>query len=118
MSSATASRSHGKRLTRHPGRARDIDPQHRKRWSAGVTQKDRALDVEPGIFKSDDPAAIAASLKHSAEHSRRRHASPFQSAMSMLNFYVNRAGRTLPKTRRATLDRAKRKLREAFGRKP
>ncbi|MDI9652974.1 DUF3175 domain-containing protein, partial [Burkholderia cenocepacia] len=66
----------------------------------------------------DDPAAIAASLKRSAEHSRRRKASPFQSAMSMLNFYVNRAGRNLPKTRRATLERAKRKLREAFGRKP
>lgn len=57
-------------------------------------------------------------LKHSAEHNRRRKASPFQSAMSMLNFYVNRAGRNLPKTRRTTLERAKRKLREAFGRKP
>jgi hypothetical protein len=117
MSSATASRSRGKHLARHPGRARGVDPHHPKRWSADVTQTSDALDVEPGIFKSDDPAAIAASLKHSAEHSRR-HASPFQSAMSMLNFYMNRAGRNLPKTRRATLERAKRKLREAFGRKP
>ncbi|WP_175919671.1 DUF3175 domain-containing protein [Burkholderia pyrrocinia] len=118
MPSASASRAHGKRLTKRPGRARGTDPQHRRRWSAEVTQKSDALDIEPDIFRSDDPGAIAASLKRSAEHSRRRKASPFQSAMSMLNFYVNRAGRNLPKTRRATLERAKRKLREAFGRKP
>lgn len=118
MPSASASHAHGKRLTKRPGRARGADPQQRKRWSAEVTQKSDALDIEPDIFKSDDPGAIAASLKRSAEHSRRRKASPFQSAMSMLNFYVNRAGRNLPKTRRATLERAKRKLREAFGRKP
>ncbi|KAG8152431.1 DUF3175 domain-containing protein [Burkholderia catarinensis] len=118
MPSATASHAHGKRLTRRPGRARSTDQQPRKRWSAEVTQTSDALDIEPDIFKSDDPAAIAASLKRSAEHSRRRKASPFQSAMSMLNFYVNRAGRHLPKTRRATLERAKRKLRETFGRKP
>lgn len=116
--SASASHAHGKRHTRRPGRARSADPAHRKRWSGKVTQKSDALDIEPDIFKSDDPAAIAASLKRSAEHSRRRKASPFQSAMSMLNFYVNRAGRNLPKTRRTTLERAKRKLREAFGRKP
>ncbi|MGU3781663.1 DUF3175 domain-containing protein [Burkholderia metallica] len=114
----SASAAHGKRRTRRPGRAGSTAPTHRKRWSGEVTQTSDALDVEPDIFKSDDPAAIAASLKHSAEHSRRRKASPFQSAMSMLNFYVNRAGRNLPKTRRATLERAKRKLREAFGRKP
>ncbi|MBR8040075.1 DUF3175 domain-containing protein [Burkholderia cenocepacia] len=122
MPSASASHAHdkphGKRDTRRPGRARSADPAHRKRWSGKVTQKSDALDIEPDIFKSDDPAAIAASLKRSAEHSRRRKASPFQSAMSMLNFYVNRAGRNLPKTRRTTLERAKRKLREAFGRKP
>lgn len=76
------------------------------------------LDIEPDIFKSDDPEAVAASLKRSAERSRQRKGTPFQSAMSMLNFYVNRAGRNLPKSRRATLERAKRKLREAFGRKP
>ncbi|MBY4800670.1 DUF3175 domain-containing protein [Burkholderia cepacia] len=118
MPSASASHAHGKRLTRRPGRARSADSAHRKRWSGEVTQRSDALDIEPDIFKSDDPAAIAASLKRSAEHSRRRKASPFQSAMSMLNFYVNRAGRNLPKTRRTTLERAKRKLREAFGRKP
>ncbi len=70
------------------------------------------------MFKRGDPGAIAASLKRSAERSGRRKASPFQSAMSMLNVYLNRAGRNLPKSRRATLERAKRKLREAFGRKP
>ncbi|KWH04420.1 hypothetical protein WT58_22980 [Burkholderia territorii] len=118
MPAATASRPHGKRVTRRPGRARSNDPHHRKRWSADVMRKSDALDIEPDIFKSDDPGEIAASLKRSAEHSRRRKAPPFQSAMSMLNFYVNRAGRNLPKTRRATLERAKRKLREAFGRKP
>ncbi|QRR05398.1 DUF3175 domain-containing protein [Burkholderia sp. MS455] len=118
MPLASASHAHGKRLTKRPGRARGADPQHGKRWSAEVTQKSDVLDIEPDIFKSDDPGAIAASLKRSAEQSRRRKSSPFQSAMSMLNFYVNRAGRNLPKTRRATLERAKRKLREAFGRKP
>ncbi|ACB68770.1 DUF3175 domain-containing protein [Burkholderia ambifaria] len=118
MPSASASHPHGKRATRRPGRTRGHASHPRKRWSADVMQKSDALDIEPEIFKSDDPGEIAASLKRSAEHSRRRKATPFQSAMSMLNFYVNRAGRTLPKTRRTTLERAKRKLREAFGRKP
>ncbi|MGS0895394.1 DUF3175 domain-containing protein [Burkholderia stagnalis] len=118
MPSTPARHTRGKRLTRRAGRARGADPRHRKRWSADVTRRSDALDLEPDIFKSDDPDAIAASLKRSAEHSRRRKASPFQSAMSMLNFYANRAGRNLPKTRRTTLARAKRKLREAFGRKP
>ncbi|CAG9226867.1 TPA: DUF3175 domain-containing protein [Burkholderia vietnamiensis] len=118
MPSTSASPPHDKRASRRPGRARSNGPQHRNRWSADVMQKSDALDLEPHIFQSDDPAEIAASLKRSAEHSRRRKATPFQSAMSMLNFYVNRAGRNLPKTRRATLERAKRKLREAFGRKP
>ncbi|AIO30944.1 DUF3175 domain-containing protein [Burkholderia pseudomultivorans] len=118
MPSSSPSHAHGKRLTRRAGRARSADSRHPRRWSGEVTQKSDALDIEPDIFKSDDPGAIAASLKRSAERSRRRKASPFQSAMSMLNFYVNRAGRNLPKTRRATLERAKRKLREAFGRKP
>ncbi|KVT62636.1 DUF3175 domain-containing protein [Burkholderia ubonensis] len=109
---------HGKRLTRRAGRSRSADPRQRRRWSAEVTRAGDVLDIEPDIFKSDDPEAVAASLKRSAERSRRRKGTPFQSAMSMLNFYVNRAGRNLPKSRRATLERAKRKLREAFGRKP
>ncbi|MGU7782053.1 DUF3175 domain-containing protein [Burkholderia sp. PU8-34] len=118
MSQPSAARGRGKRLARRPGRSRSADPRERKRWSGEVTRTSDALDIEPGIFKSDDPDAIAASLKRSAERSRRRKATPFQSAMSMLNFYVNRAGRNLPKSRRATLERAKRKLREAFGRGP
>lgn len=76
------------------------------------------MDLDAGIFGQDDPAAIARSLKASSERSRRRKGTPYQSAMSMLNFYINRAGRKLPKSRRATLERAKGKLREAFGRKP
>jgi hypothetical protein len=91
---------------------------HTRRWSARVTNESNALDIREKLFKERDPKRIASSLKRSAEHSRRRKASPFQSAMSMLNFYINRAGRNLPKTRRSTLQQAKRKLREAFGRAP
>ena len=77
-----------------------------------------AMDLETNIFKSGNAEEIAQSLKHSSTTSRRRKGTPFQSAMSMLNFYINRAGKNLPKTQRATLEQAKRKLREAFGRAP
>lgn len=87
----------------------------RRRWSRHVTQTSDALDLEGGVFAKDDPRAIARSLKASAEHSRRRKGTPFQSAMSMLTFYLNRAGRTLPAKRRRTLERAKAELRRAFG---
>lgn len=86
-----------------------------KRWSAKVTKENDALTLEQGIFKSKDPDKIAASLKRSAEHSQRRKASPFQSAMSMLNFYENRAGRNLSKRQRTPLEKAKNKLRKLFG---
>lgn len=86
------------------------------RWSAKVTKESNALTLEQGIFKSKDPNKIAASLKRSAEHSDRRKTSPFQSAMSMLNFYENRAGRNLSKRQRAPLEKAKNKLRKLFGR--
>ncbi|SCU98422.1 conserved hypothetical protein [Cupriavidus necator] len=89
-----------------------------RRWSQQVTEHSDALDLEPHIFASDNPEEIAASLKRSAVNSRRRKGTAFQSAMSMLNFYINRAGRHLPKARRATLEKAKGKLREAFGRPP
>ncbi|MCG5075389.1 DUF3175 domain-containing protein [Paraburkholderia tagetis] len=89
-----------------------------KRWSQQVTDSSDVLDLESGIFKSSSAEAIALSLKESALRSRRRKGTPFQSAMSMLNFYINRAGRNLPKSRRDTLQKAKGKLREAFGRKP
>ena len=87
-----------------------------RRWSAKVTKTSDALDLEKDIFKSKDPDKIAASLKHSAEVSHKRKASPFQSAMSMLNFYENRAGKNLSKRDKAPLEKAKKKLRKLFGR--
>jgi hypothetical protein len=87
-----------------------------RRWSAKVTKESDALSLEKDIFKSKDPDKIAASLKHSAEESDKRKASPFQSAMSMLNFYENRAGKSLSKRQRAPLEKAKNKLRKLFGR--
>jgi hypothetical protein len=86
------------------------------RWSGEVTRTSNALDLEPAVFKKRSARAIALSLKRSAERSRRRKAQPYASAMSMLTFYINRAGRGLPKERRATLLRAKQELRKAFGR--
>lgn len=90
----------------------------RKKWSKHVNETSDAMDIESGVFKSGSAETIARSLKESSLHSRRRKGTPFQSAMSMLNFYINRAGKNLPKSRRDTLVKAKGKLREAFGRKP
>ena len=87
-----------------------------KRWSAEVMRTSDALDIEHGAFASEDPRHIALSLKRSAERSKRRKAGPYQSAMSMLNFYINRAGKALPASRKRILDRAKSELRKAFGR--
>ena len=86
------------------------------RWSQTVTQTSNALDLDSGVFSWDDPKRIAASLKHSAESSSRRKASPLQSAMSMLNFYINRAGRNLSGKQKGILTRAKTELRRLFGR--
>jgi hypothetical protein len=85
-------------------------------WSGDVTRNSRALDLEEAVFTWDEPRAIALSLKRSAEESKRRKSEPFRSAMSMLTFYINRAGRNLPPRRRAVLNRAKSELRKAFGR--
>jgi hypothetical protein len=87
-----------------------------RRWSGRVTRESNALDLDPGVFTWDDPTRIARSLKRSAERSARRKADPFRSAMSMLVFYLNRAGKNLPASRRRTLERAKDALRKAFGR--
>jgi hypothetical protein len=87
-----------------------------RRWSARVTRESNALDLEPGVFTWKDPRRIAASLRRSAESSTRRKADPFRSAMSMLVFYVNRAGRNLGAGQRRVLERAKLELRRAFGR--
>jgi len=89
-----------------------------KRWSQRVTEKSNALDLEEGVFSLDDPRKIAQSLKRSAERSNRRKSDPFRSAMSMLNFYLNRAGTNLSKQRRATLEAAKQELRRLYGRNP
>jgi len=87
-----------------------------KKWSVKVRQTSNALDLEEGVFTWDDPARIALSLKRSAETSQRRKAPPFQSAMSMLNFYINRAGKNLPPERKKVLDEAKMELRKLFKR--
>jgi hypothetical protein len=81
-----------------------------------VTETSRALELEPGVFRHGDPRKIAASLKRSAERSRRRKSSPYRSAMSMLTFYLNRGGRGLPPERRRVLERAKDELRRLYGR--
>jgi hypothetical protein len=86
-----------------------------KRWSARVTRTRNALDLERGVFAWKDPKLIAASLRRSAQRSRRRKADPYRSALSMLTFYINRAGKNLPATQRQTLRRAKDELRHQFG---
>ena len=86
------------------------------RWSARVTETSDALDLKPGIFSQRSARAIASSLKRAALESHRRKAEPFRSAMSMLNFQINRAGRGLTPERRRTLERAKTELRKLFGR--
>src|SRR2546425_4643695 len=88
----------------------------RRYWSARVTQRSNALDLDRSVFTRSDPRAVAASLKRSAERSRRRKGTPFQSAMSMLNFYINRAGRSLGAKQKRVLERAKDELRKAFRR--
>ena len=85
------------------------------RWSGRVTRESNALDLEPGVFQLSEPRAIARSLRRSAERSRRRKAEPFRSAMSMLIFYINRAGKNLSKDRRRRLERAKDELRALYG---
>jgi len=89
-----------------------------KRWSQHVTETSASLDLERDVFTSDDPRAIAQSLKRSAERSRRRKSSPYRSAMSMLVFYINRAGKNLSKRRLDILEQAKAELRKAFDRDP
>jgi hypothetical protein len=87
-----------------------------KRWSQRVTRESDALDLKRGVFKLTSAKKIAASLKRSAEHNSRRKAGAYRSALSMLTFYINRAGRTLPKTERKRLERAKVELKHQFGR--
>jgi hypothetical protein len=102
---------------RSPAPRRQSKPAPRK-WSAHVTETSDALDLEKDVFKSGDPEQVAESLKRSAERSRRRKSSPFRSALSMLTFYINRAGDNLSAERRRTLGAAKDRLRRLFGRPP
>ncbi len=120
---ATRSRKTARRpktASRKAGSARRKSPAKRKaspkRWSQRVTQQSDALDLKRGVFTLRDPKRIAASLKRSAERSSRRKAGAYRSALSMLTFYVNRAGKTLPKTQRERLERAKVELKRQFGR--
>jgi hypothetical protein len=87
-----------------------------RRWSADVTKRSDALDLKQDVFKSNNPEDIARSLKRSAETSHRRKGDPYRSAMSMLTFYINRAGRNLSTSRRRTLEKAKGSLRKVFHR--
>jgi len=97
-------------MARKPGTAKT------RRWSGRVTRESDALDLEEGVFTLDDPKQIAASLKRSADNSRRRRSPPFRSAMSMLVFYINRAGRNLGRERLRILKQAKEELRRLYGR--
>lgn len=87
-----------------------------RKWSGRVTRESNALDLDSGVFKLDSPRRIAASLKRSAERSKRRKADSYRSALSMLTFYINRAGRNLPASRKRILNKAKDELRVQFGR--
>ena len=90
----------------------------KKKWSQDVTENSDAMDLKGGVFKSTDPKKIADSLKHSAEQSHRRKSNPFRSAMSMLNFYINRAGDQIGKRQKERLEKAKGELRKDFNRAP
>ena len=110
--------SRAKRATKTVKRAASRKSATKKpsRWSQRVTKQSDALDLKRGVFTLTDPKKIAASLKRSAEHSSRRKAGAYRSALSMLTFYINRAGKTLPKTQRDRLQRAKAELKHQFRR--
>ena len=118
----TAKRSSKKKSARTPAKSRARRQTARKgarggrRWSRRVTETSDALDLQGGVFTLRDPKKIAASLKRSAERSKRRKANPYRSALSMLTFYINRAGHNLPALRRKVLDRAKDALKQQFHR--
>jgi hypothetical protein len=114
----TARKTTGKTTARKTGAARKKSGAAKaspKRWSQRVTRESDALDLKQGVFKLTDPKKIAASLKRSAQRSSRRKAGAYRSALSMLTFYINRAGKTLPKTQRDRLQRAKTELKRQFG---
>src|SRR5687767_1155343 len=98
--------------------AREAGMTAKTRWSQRVTESSDALTLDAGVFSRSDPRSIARSLKRSADRSRRRKSDPYRSAMSMLTFYLNRAGKNLPATRRRKIETAKEELRTLYKRKP
>lgn len=112
MRTARKKTAAAKNSARRKGGTRKASPQ---RWSQKVTLESDALDLKGGVFKLTSARRIAASLKRSAERSARRKAGAYRSALSMLTFYINRAGKNLPKTQRARLERAKTELKRQFG---
>ncbi|WP_395020070.1 DUF3175 domain-containing protein [Dongia sp.] len=118
MAASRSKKAHRKKAHRKAARKTTRKTTGTRKWSARVTERSDAMTLEDSVFKQRSPTAIAQSLKRSAERSHRRKSPPFRSAMSMLNFYINRAGKNLSATRLKTLERAKDKLREAFGRTP
>ncbi len=116
--SATSPKRSPRKKVRSASRttSRKAEGRTSSRWSQRVTQESDALDLKSGVFKLRSAKAIAASLKRSAERSSRRKTGAYRSALSMLTFYINRAGRNLPKTDRDRLERAKAELKRQFGR--
>lgn len=113
---ATRKRTAAKTKTKTKTKAKAEARRAPRRWSGEVTAHSDALDLDPGVFRRADPHSIAVSLKRSADRSRRRKSEPFRSAMSMLTFYINRAGRGLGARQRGRLQAAKQELRELYGR--
>lgn len=116
---STTRTANGKRTSRPKATSKSTSRKRRpsasRRWSKKVNETSDALDLEPRVFLRESARRIALSLKRSAEQSHRRHSAPYRSAMSMLTFYINRAGKNLPPARKRTLERAKTMLRELFG---
>jgi hypothetical protein len=116
MSMAARKKAASRRTTSRRKTAKTSARKGTKRWSARVTRESDALDLKGGVFKQTSAKKIASSLKRSAEHSSRRKSGAYRSALSMLTFYINRAGKNLPKTQVARLERAKVELKKEFGR--
>ena len=113
-SRAPSHRKSARKTGTHHGRS--TRKQRTRYWSGRVTRESDALALDRGVFTWSDPKRIAASLKRSAQQSKRRKADPYRSAMSMLTFYLNRGGKNLPQSRKRVLERAKMELRHQFGR--
>lgn len=112
---ANAKKKSAKKSSARKTKGADRRKRGGRKWSARVTRESDALDLKRKVFSQNSPSKIAASLKRSAEHSKRRKSSPYRSAMSMLTFYINRAGKNLPASRKRVLNKAKDELRDQFG---